>query len=123
MEPTEEMSEETIFHELLEIENQAASDPAEISMIQSFGNPRDFRTMGKMDQETIFLLAAIYTKGKFNNSSLRQELVENMFLMNRSLGGFGSEQMVKVASSRNMNVIPAKKGFFGSLFNKTGSQE
>lgn len=105
---------------LLEVEvEQVGDEPAEkdddatLNLLREFGNPPEWRTMAKHPPETVHLSSIVLTKGRFLGSTLRQEYVRNLFLMSRSSEGYGSEQMVQVATRGEKKRPGAIRRFFG----------
>lgn len=97
----QEAGDEAGWDQAMEVEETSRTDePLDLSMIQAFGTPREPRTMAKLREDESRLLAAIDAKGQFTGSPVRRAFVENSLLMSRSVGGWGSEQMVRIASGQ-----------------------
>jgi hypothetical protein len=89
-------------HEMLaSAETAQPNEHADLHMVHAFGAPKEWRTMSRVRPDLIHLLAGIHARGLRNKSRFRTTLVEDYFLMMRSGEGYGSEQMVRVASARN----------------------
>lgn len=106
-------------HEVLaQLEGGQGNETADLHMVNAFGTPREWRTMSRIPLQLVHLLAGIHARGLRNGSRFRTTLVENYFLMMRSAEGYGSEQMVRVASARNgvPSGPPAPRGLFSGWF-------
>lgn|GEM_PF-4202022 len=84
-----------------------------ISLLHEFGQPPEYRTMAKHTPEMIHLGAIVLTKGRFLGSTLREQVVENLFLMSRSTDGWGSEQMKEIAARQPGTRAGPIRRFFG----------
>lgn len=123
--PASEEAEEVLpFEEELgeagSVDVEQDEDPS-LSLLRAFGDPPEWRTMAKHPPTTVHLAAAVLAKGRFLKSTLREEYVKNLFLMSRSTDGYGSEQMVRVATREQKPRASAIRRFFG-LGNKEAGQ-
>lgn len=105
---------------LMGLEGQTSTDPEDVHMVHAFGTPREWRTMSNVPRGVIHMLAGIHARGKYTGSRFRTQLVEDFFLMMRSAEGYGSEQMVRVASARSGGGMeqPRKGGLFSGWFGR-----
>jgi hypothetical protein len=85
---------------LSDLQDDGSGENTELSMMGVFSDPREYRTMGRLTKGTVERLAYIEAKGRMTGSTLRQRLVENIFLMSRTTDGWGSTQMRDIAISR-----------------------
>ena len=98
---------------VVEAQGPEPTEDQTINLLHEFGQPPEYRTMAKHTPEMIHLGAIVLTKGRFLGSVLREQVVENLFLMSRSTDGWGSEQMKDIAARQSSPRVGPVRRFFG----------
>jgi hypothetical protein len=98
---------------LEETPSERRFDVPTVGLLREFSDPTEWRTMARVRGDIVFVASIIDAKASITGSRFRRDFVRNLFLMSRSDDGWGSRQMVEVATRSPSERASGIRRFFG----------